>query len=100
MRKFRTALLSGNRPGVAASVVFPLHWNHGPPWHSTLVRDRNALMRDYDVIFDEGVIAKVRAADPRALFCRNYTNAMLGDGVVWANEWQGQIGVVVVNGSA
>lgn len=36
-------------------------------------------------IFSEGVVAKVRKAEPRAIFCRN-GSAMLGDGVIWAHR--------------
>ena len=97
MSSFRTGVLTRDRALVARSVAFPFRWNHGRPGRSTVIADRAELLRDYSAIFSAGVVRTIRAADPRALFCRDVSMVMLGSGVVWGDEPGGRPAVVSIN---
>jgi hypothetical protein len=55
--------------------------NEKAPWTSETPGE---FLRLYHDIFSAPVVEKIRAAQPRALFCRN-GRAMLGNGVLWAH---------------
>jgi hypothetical protein len=99
MSSLRAAVLANDRAGVAAHVSYPLRWNHGSRWHSTMFGDSAALTRDYSTIFRSSVVGAIRAADPHLLFCHEGTMVMLGSGVIWGDDGSGRIGVISINGS-
>jgi len=95
---FRKAVLTHDHAHVAASVAWPLAWNHGYPWRTTLVRSRRELLGLYNAIFLPTVVRDIRLANPRALFCKNITQAALGRGVAWGDEWHGRPAIFSING--
>lgn len=92
--RFRTALITGDRPLVANQIAFPLRVNGSRSWR---VANRNELLASYDRIFPAGVVDGIRVAAPEAVFCRHFDTAMLGDGIVWAESHGAHVRVNVVN---
>jgi hypothetical protein len=97
MSSLRSSVLDANHAAVASHVAFPLLWNHGQG--RTIIRNRGQFLRYYEMIFRANDVAAIRSADPRALFCRNVTQVMLGLGVVWGDEPDGQPAVISINGA-
>jgi hypothetical protein len=91
MRSFQAAVRSGDRARVARSVHYPLLWA------GRRVDTGGKLVADYRSIFVPAVVAAIEAADPRALFCQNLSQVMLGSGVVWGDDFGGRLAVVTVN---
>jgi len=55
------------------------------------------LLKAYDEVFTPDVRAKIGAAEPMALFCRD-AQVMLGDGVAWADFSSGaRAKIAVIN---
>ena len=100
MTSFRAAVLTMNRTGVASRLAYPLLWNHGSPSHSTSIANSAELVSGYSTIFRPSVVAAIKDADPRALFCHQETMVMLGSGVVWGDDQTGRSSVISINGSA
>lgn len=92
--RFRTAVITGDRSSVASQVAYPLRVNGTRSWR---VASRTALLASYDRVFPAGVVDGIRASAPEAVLCRNYTTAMIGDGVVWAESHGAHVLVNVVN---
>jgi len=96
MTRFREAVVSDDRAHVAAALARPFLWNHGGA--STSISGSAQLSAVYDSIFGRAVIREIKAANPRALFCKNVTEVMLGSGVVWGDEPGGRPAIVSING--
>jgi hypothetical protein len=94
---FRQAVLTQDHARVAAEVAWPLSWNHGR--RSTAITSRTQLLRLYDSVFTASVVRQIKLADPRALFCKNVSEVLLGQGVAWGDEPGGELAIVSINGS-
>jgi hypothetical protein len=100
MSSFRAAVLTNDRTAIAARITYPLLWNHGSPWHSTSIPSLARFVSDYSTIFRPSVVASIKAADPRALFCHLKTMVMLGSGVVWGDDRSGRLTLISINGAS
>jgi len=96
MTRFRKAVLTDNRARVAAALARPFFWNHGAT--STSISGSAQLSTVYNSIFGRAVVREIKAANPRALFCKDVTMVMLGSGVVWGDEPGGRPSIVAING--
>jgi hypothetical protein len=96
MSGLQHALKQNDRTAVADRILFPLSWsNHGT---TTVIRNRAAFLERYTSIFRPAVVGAVIAADPRALFCKNLSQAALDSGVVWGDiSLGGRRGIITVN---
>lgn len=80
MSSIQAAVEGGSRGRIAELVGYPLRWNHDGK--STEILNRHSLLANYTSIFSPSVVAAIRRADPRALFCHE-AGVMLGDGLAW-----------------
>jgi hypothetical protein len=80
VRKFRTAVLAGDKAGAAAAVSYPLRVNgaHRP----TMIRNKADLIAHWNTIFTPAFNTRLRDTLAHEMFVHN-GNAMLGDGLVW-----------------
>jgi hypothetical protein len=92
--KFRSALLAKDEAAVADLVRFPLRVNGRP---AIAVPNRENLLSHFYEVFNPSTVNKINRAEPSAVFCRNGTEAMLGDGVLWARGDGSKLLVDVVN---
>ena len=88
--RFKDAVMGGESGAMLGLVDYPLRVND--PKRPLLLKTAASLSRNYSKVFTAQVQQRIRIAEPAALFCRN-GQAMLGDGVIWANR----SGVVVLN---
>ena len=96
---FRGAVLTQDHARIAATVDWPLSWNHGRPWHTTAIQSQKQLLRLYRQVFAPSVTREIKVADPRALFCKNISQVALGQGVVWGDEPGGRLAIISINSS-
>jgi hypothetical protein len=75
MTALQRALRAGDRAAVERLVSFPLTWRDR-------AIGRAELDRRYAEVFTRDAVARITAADPHALFCRQGA-FMIGDGIVW-----------------
>jgi len=84
VRRFIEAVLRGDRAGAAALVSYPLNVNDGPYGRvrHRLVRNKAALLAQWDSIFTPGVMKELGRAVPHEMFTRDGM-ASVGLGVVY-----------------
>lgn len=87
--KLNDAVARADRAAIVNLIAYPLRVNGKKP---LAFRNAAALTNNYDKVFTAEVQAKIRKAEPAAVFCWD-GRAMLGDGVVWATGK----GVVILN---
>lgn len=92
--QFRSAILRGDRQRVAELIDFPLQVNGKG---SFSVPGSTQLPALFERTFTPAVVEKIRQANPKLVFCRNGTQAMLGRGVLWADLRDGELRVAIVN---
>lgn len=88
--KFLKAAASGDRKAAADAVSYPLRVNGARP---RTIRDKAALLAQWDSIFSPSVVASLREAVPHEMFVRQGM-AMVEGGAVWFDAK----GAKVVNG--
>jgi hypothetical protein len=91
MSVFQGAMEEGDRGAVVDRIRYPLRWG------GTNIESRRELLRRYGAVFAPPVLRAVVAADPRALFCQNISEVMLGSGVIWGDDFGGRLAIVTVN---
>ena len=88
------ALAADDGNGVVSMLKFPLRVNKK---NLPIIASPAELLERWDRVFTARVKRKVASAEPRTVFCRDGTNAMLGAGVVWAEAADGELRISVVN---
>jgi len=48
-------------------------------------------------VFQPRTVAAILGADPRALFCQNVNQVMLGSGVIWGDDLGKRLAIITVN---
>lgn len=91
--KLKDAVAGKDRRAVLKLVAFPFRMNGPDP---IVFRDEASLTKGYDTVFTPKVVARIREAEPAAVFCRN-SEGMLGDGVIWATPSNGDAAATVLN---
>jgi hypothetical protein len=88
--RLKDAVMGGENDAVLGLVDYPLRVND--PKRPLLLKTAASLSKNYSKVFTAQVQQRIRTAEPAALFCKD-GQAMLGDGVIWANR----SGVAVLN---
>lgn len=79
VRRFLRGVLDNDRARAAAAVSYPLRVN-GP--RRRIIRDRKALLAQWDSLFTPAYVATLRTAVPHDMFVRNGL-AMVAGGALW-----------------
>jgi len=88
--KFKDALARGNRDAALRLFDYPFRVNGGTK--PRVFKTASSLSKGYAKVFTPGVLEKIGKAEPAAVFCRD-GQAMLGDGIAWANP----TGIAILN---
>lgn len=88
--KFKDALAKRNRDATLGLVDYPFRVNGGKK--PLVFKTASSLSKAYARVFTPGVLEKIGKAEPAAVFCRD-GQAMIGDGIVWANR----TGIAILN---
>lgn len=80
VRDFRSAVIKGEKQKVAAQIRYPI--NAKVNNRSTRIRNKAALLQQYDKIFTASVVANITKTVPHNMFVKS-TGALLGNGIVW-----------------
>lgn len=95
--RLKAAARTGDRNGLAALVEYPLTIRDGD--HVKTFRSAAAVVQAFDTIFTRGVLNAIAAADYDSLFV-NASGAMIGDGEIWFDGWNGEVLIKAVNPGA
>jgi hypothetical protein len=92
--RLQVAVTSHDARSVARLLRFPFRVNDKKA--VKMVATPDEFLRRYDKILVEPIVAEIRIAQPRALYCHN-SAAMLGKGVIWARTERGIALAYVLN---
>jgi hypothetical protein len=92
--RFQEAMRSDDRGAIISMLKFPLRVNGRKP---PLIASSDELLARWDQVFTRRVKKKISLAEPHEVVCRDGTTSMFGNGVVWADVFDGALRVKVVN---
>ena len=92
-RAFQRAVALGQRDQVLEMLHVPLRVGRG---EEGILRSRDRILADYDEVFDESFLQQLKAIDPRRVFC-NWQGVMIGEGMVWAEVYDGELKIITIN---
>ena len=83
--RLRNAVTNHDARATADLLRYPFRVNAATP---RIISNAKILTARFEEVFSAVVVAKIRSAEPQALFCRN-GSGMLGNGVIWAHAEHG-----------
>ena len=86
--RLKTTARTGDRNGLAALVKYPLDIRDGD--RVKTYRSAAEVVRAFDAVFTRGVMNTIAAAEYESLFV-NDSGAMIGDGEIWFDGWDGAV---------
>lgn len=92
-RRFQEAVQLRQRDQVVEMLHVPLRVGAG---EKGVLRDRKQILANYEGVFDDTLRRRLAAIDPRRVFC-NWQGAMIGNGAVWAEVYDGELRVITIN---
>lgn len=92
-KTFQEAVKDGREADVIALLRFPFRVNGGG---GRTYANATALKRQYRQVFTTKMVKRIAGEDPAAIFCRN-SQAMTGEGLVWAHAEAGVVKADVLN---
>lgn len=91
----KAAARDDDRQSLAAMIRYPLTIYADGQEVATYL-GAEALLADFDAVFTPPVMGAIEAAEYETLFV-NDQGAMIGDGELWFDGWDGQIAVKAIN---
>lgn len=95
LARLKSAASSGDRQNLAAMIRYPLTI-YADGQEGATYRDAAELLEDFAIVFTPAVMSAIEGAEYQALFV-NDQGAMIGDGEIWFDGWDGRVLIKSVN---